>query len=712
MVSFHRSNNLPSPTLRLPSRRRLVRVGQCLLAGLFIGLSSLASQAQPTRKPTENVLTQPGAFSVGCNYWASYAGTHMWRDWRPALIEKDFQQLSENGITVLRVFPLWPDFQPIHRIYSGEGQGKYIGWANGQPLPATGVGASGMSEEQLQHFEVLAGLAQKYKLKLVVGLITGWMSGQLYAPPALEGRDLLTDPEALSWQQKFVTTFVHRLKNQPAILAWDFGNECNVMGKVDNHYQAYLWSALMAGAIRSEDTTRPVVSGMHSLSAADDEPWRIVDQAATTDVLTTHPYSLWTKYASQDGINTMRTILHAAAETRLYADIGGKPALTEETGVMGPMTGGEKEKAAFARTALFSNWAHDCKGTFWWCAYDQLSFAYPPYNYAAVEAELGLIQEDRTPKPVLGELKTFSRFVQQLPFKVLPPRKTEAVCLLTEGQDTWSVAYSSFILAKQAGFDFQFQKAGQELKDAPLYLLPSLKSYAPLYKDAWLQLLEKVKAGATLYMSLDDTYLPTFNGPLGVEVATNAKRRGQLAFAAQLGGDSLRFTTNAERKLVLDPKQTTVLAKEADGNPIFLKAAYGKGSIYLLTFPLEANLTTQTGAFDAGQPAYAAIYREIARPLLAERVLTQPNAFVGVTEHAISASEKVVVLINYSPTEVSTPTRILDGWKVTSSLYGSPPVGNTFTLKPNDALVLTLRRNGTAKATERPADRNAHAAKN
>lgn len=657
--------------------------------GLAIFLNALAVLSSSAQ---EFSLTQPGSFAVGVNYWASHAGTHTWRAWRPDIVEKDFKQLSENGIKVLRVFPLWPDFQPIHNVYSGEGSRKYVAFKNEQPIPLTGPGSDGMSEEQLQHFGVMADLAQKYNLKLIVGLITGWMSGQLYVPPALEGKNILTDAESLVWQQKFVTTFVKRFKNKPAIVAWDFGNECNVMAKVDNHHQAYVWSAMLSGAIKAEDKTRPVVSGMHSLQAENNAPWRIIDQAATTDVLTTHPYSLWTKYASQDQIHSMRTVLHAAAETRLYADIGGKPALTEETGVMGPMTGGEMEKAAFARTALFSNWAYDCKGTFWWCAYDQLSFPYPPYNYASVEAELGLIKEDRTPKPVLNEFKNFSAFLDGLPFKALPERKTEAVCILTEGQDNWSVAYTSFVLAKQAGFDFRFQKAGQELADAPLYLLPSLKGIDPFYKDYWNKLLEKVKGGATLYMSLDDVYLPTFNEPLGINVSTNSKRRGAVSFHAKLGADTLKFKMAAERKIAIDPKQTTVLAREEDGTPVFLKSTYGKGTIYLLTFPLEHNLTTTTGAFDKGSPAYAAIYKHIAQPLIRQRVVQQPNPFIGVTEHNINEKEKVVVMVNYSTEDVTTNAVIKDGWKVSSSLYGSKPSGNTVSIKANDAVVLKLSK--------------------
>ncbi|MBL7858598.1 MAG: cellulase family glycosylhydrolase [Cyclobacteriaceae bacterium] len=650
----------------------------------IIGLCNTALYAQ------DSLLTKPGSFSVGVNYWASHAGTHTWRNWRPDIIEADFKQLSENGIKVLRVFPLWPDFQPIYTVYSGRGFKKYIAFNDGQPIPLSGVGSDGLSEQEMQHFEVMADLAQKYNLKLIVALITGWMSGQLYVPPALEGRNILTDSESLAWQQKFVSSFVKRFKHKPAIIAWDFGNECNEMGTIENHSAAYVWSALLSSTIKAADKTRPVVSGMHSLSADMNASWRIIDQAATTDVLTTHPYSLWTKYASQDAINTMRTILHGAAETRMYADIGGKPALTEETGVMGPMTAGEMEKAAFARTALFSNWAHDCKGTFWWCAYDQKSFTYPPYNYASVEAELGLIKEDRTPKPVMLEMKSFSNFLDKLPFKALPQRKTEAICILTEGQDSWSVAYTSFILAKQAGFDFQFQKAGQELKDAPLYLLPSIKGIDPLFKSDWLKLLDKVKTGATLYISVDDVYLPTFTEPLGLEVSTNIKRRATASFKAKMDSDSLIFSFTAERKIIINPGITTVLAKEEDGNPIFIKSSYGKGVIYFLAFPLEHNLTTTTGAFDKGQPAYSRIYTEIAKPLIEQRILQQSNSSIGTTEHTISEQEKVYILINYNSADITTRLIIKKGWKLGTALYGVMPVSDSLFIKANDALVLSV----------------------
>ena len=63
----------------------------------------------------------PGRFATGVNYWASHAATAMWTDWREDVVDADFVRLAEHGLTVARVFPLWSDFQPIHRLDLGDG---------------------------------------------------------------------------------------------------------------------------------------------------------------------------------------------------------------------------------------------------------------------------------------------------------------------------------------------------------------------------------------------------------------------------------------------------------------------------------------------------------------------------------------------------------------------------------------------------------------
>jgi hypothetical protein len=100
-----------------------------------------------------------------------------------------------------------------------------------------------------------------------------------------------------------------------------------------------------------------------------------------------------------------------------------------------------------------------------------------------------------------------------LPFEKLPQQKKEAVCILTDGQDQWGVAYSysSVILAKQAGFDMEFQHGNQPIKDAQLYLLPSIEGLTLINRKDWLGILDKVKEGAFLYVCTIRVPFPIFS---------------------------------------------------------------------------------------------------------------------------------------------------------------------------------------------------------
>ncbi|MDX9881394.1 MAG: cellulase family glycosylhydrolase [Prolixibacteraceae bacterium] len=644
---------------------------------------------QPLKKRNITV-TESGRYVVGCNYWASHAGTNMWKDWRPDIVEADLKQISESGMRVIRIFPLWPDFQPIVQYYKAGGSLKEVRFKNG-PLPDIGPGKDGLDEIALQHFKEFADMAEKQNIKLIVGLITGWMSGRLFVPPALEGRDILSDPYSLMWQVKFVRNMVQIFKNHPAILAWDLGNECNVMGSVENRESAYTWTALIANTIKAEDADHPLLSGMHGLSSDEKARWRIEDQAELTDVLTTHPYPIFTPFANQDPINTIRPLMHSAAQSRMYADVGGKPCLVEETGILGPFEANEETKSKFLRTILFNNWAYNNHGLLWWCAYDQDLLAFPPYEWNPAERNLGLFRNDRSPKPVADELKNFSKFLDGLPFESLPVRNREAVCILTEGQDQWGVAYTSFILAKQAGFDIEFQKGEQPLKEAPLYLLPSIKDKV-MPRSNWLALLDKVKDGAILYVSYDQGVLSHFIEPAGIEIVSGQDRTAPATFVSNVGTIK-PFSMGAPRKLNLVTKGAKVLATEKDGNPVFTVGSYGKGKIYFLGLPVESGLIRKPGSFTDDSAECWKIYNIVAGEIIKQsRAVTKTDPLVGITEHDLSVNKKIIVLINFGTEDKKVELWVKNEWKITRSLYGSLPEDSYVSMRGNDACVFLIEK--------------------
>jgi len=626
-----------------------------------------------------------GRFKVGCNYWASHAGTNMWRDWQADAVAKDFDRLAADGLEVLRVFPLWPDFQPICALRGGGG--RVVEYRFGEePLPNTDAGRAGLSEEMLGRFGEMVRMAEGRDLKLVVGLLTGWMSGRRYLPPALDHLNPLTDAEAIVWEVRFVREFVRRFKAHPGIAAWDLGNECNCMAGVSRD-QAWAWTAAIAAAIRAEDASRQIISGMHSLAPGRNESWRIQDQAELTDVLTTHPYPPFTAHCGLDPIPTFRANLHATAESRFYGDVGKKPCLCEEIGVLGPTFADDVDATAYLRTQLWSLWAHDCLGLLWWCASDQDKLEHAPYDWCAVERELGLLHSDGTPKPQLAAFAAFRKAVASIHPGPLPPRLNDAVCLLTPQQDQWAVAYSSFCLAKQAGVDIEFQYAdGAPLRDARVYLVPSVTGMENMPRRSWLELAARIEAGATAYISLGDGVISGFTGLTGLRIKSRERRAGDAT--ARFDGHELPAT--GSYRLNLEAMRAQVLAAEDGGNPWFAVAPLGKGRVFLLASPLEFDLADRPGVFHhEDAPGFWRIWERVFATAGTGRAVRKDMLAVGLTEHPLGGTERLVVAINYSPAPVRPSFSLATGWKMGEALRGPAP-SPAVAIPPNDAIVFTV----------------------
>ena len=273
----------------------------------------------------KHIFQQGNKFQIGCNYWASHAGPDMWRDWDAEQVDRDFAVLATYELDCVRVFPTWRDFQPFIRHCGC--MNDTVELRRGE-MPRTGdfEEYSGVDPVMLERFHVLSQLALKHNLKLIVSLVTGWMSGRMFVPQAFEQSRLLTDPAVIHEEVRYVRTLVRSLKNEPAIIAWEPGNESNCMERVSD-IQMWHWFDTICNAIRREDGSRPLLIAVTQLTSTDQESMeRDILIKDPIDQVVMH-YAKTAKNAGLDGI------VCSPLEAGQVHDTCGKEFLTITPGV-------------------------------------------------------------------------------------------------------------------------------------------------------------------------------------------------------------------------------------------------------------------------------------------------------------------------------------------------------------------------------------------
>lgn len=481
----------------------------------------------------------------------------------------------------------------------------------------------------------------------------------MFVPPAMYGKNVITDTEAQFFEQLFIKGFVSRFKNRKEIYAWDLGNECNCMAPVKNRFEAANWTQIIANAIRAEDPSRMIVSGMHGMEF--DTSWTIKDQGEFTDMLTTHPYPFCGKFTRIDEIMSIRTALYPVAQTKLYSEISKKPCMAEEIGTFSPIMCSDERAAEFLRINLLSLWANGACGLMWWCANDQDRLTTFPYSIEMLERELGMFTSDDKAKPVLDEMKHFSEFLDSLSFE-LPPARVDAVCLLSRDQEQWGIAYMTYILAKMSGLNIKFSYVDEEIPDAKLYLLPSVNGINILGRERYNELLEKVSCGADLYMSIDCAYLSGFEKMTGLK-PVDSYEHAEEGFI-ELDGKRIDFSR--VRNLIAEPTGAGVLAKDNKGYPAITVNNYGKGRVLYVNFPVEANLLNKHDAFSLG---FECIYKKLFGEYAKDYPVKSNNEKVLLTYHE-EENGGYAVILNYSDECLSSFVTLNEGYSVEDVIYG------------------------------------------
>lgn len=597
-----------------------------------------------------------GKVVLGANYWASHAATQMWSKWDAAEVEKDLVALEASGMTVLRVFANWAEFQPIveiHTAVKGFDQPRETRmFLSEERRPDTPAGHAGVDERMMARFEAFCDLAQKHNFKLIVCPLTGQMTFRIFVPPSFEGKNVYTDPYCLKWSGRYMKYFVERLKHHPAIAAWEIGNESRIITPTDHHDVPEFWLTYMHDIIRRADPTRPVI-GVDGLELTEDRPWNTSVVASVSDYLATHPYGMWGP-AYIDDFTGIRSAFFCASLTRALNDVGGKPAFVEEHGARRQEQTSQRHLADYMRGMLWNVWDADCRGMLWWCAFDQTGMEIAPYDWKEPCVELGIFHRDRRPYPALESLRAFAAFQKALPFDALPKARPDALFLVSDPD----IVHSCYILAKQAGIHPAFQSAEQSIRDAKFYFLPNAQGRARLTVRNWTALKQKVFEGATLYLSWNDTFLDSLEEVAGIEIDSR-EATGDVQACAFPGFD-LTLGSAVKRRFRALTAET--LGTDKAGNGVFFRNRYGKGTVYTLSVPMEARLYKMAGKY--ATDAYR-VYK-LVRPVT--RLVETGARDVTVTEHCFGGGRCGVVVVNNSPAPYAGTPKLLAKWRVVQAL--------------------------------------------
>lgn len=607
-------------------------------------------------------LLPSGRLALGANYWASHAATEMWRKWDAKSVDEDLRVLAENGFRILRVFPNWADFQPIHACcLSGDDFDKVYEtrmFDSEEPLPDTPCGRAGVDERMVERFEEFCDLAEKRGIRLVVPLLTGQMTFRNYIPPALANRNPFSDPYALMWEGRYIECMVSRLRAKKAIAAWESGNEARILGRSESAFRSEAWLRYVHQAIRLADPSRPVV-GVDGLSVSREEKWPCAMNAALSDYVTTHPYGFWGNVYNDDFLS-VRSLTFAATQTYALEQIAGKPAFIEEHGSRRQEQTSQKGVADYMRGMLWNAWALDCRAMLWWCAYDQTGMAIAPYNWRQPCVELGIFRRDRTPYPAVGVVRKFAALQDGLPFAALPKARTDAVVLATDAD----VVHSSYILARQAGIMPRFANPEEKLPEADCYFLPNAAGRAFLTIERWEDLKSKVRGGATLYISWNDTFLDSIEEVAGVEVAFRESGSGKDV--CDFGDFMVEVPFSVKRRF--NTLAAEALAKNQLGEGVFFRNRYGKGEVYLSIHNFEKTFYAASGKYEGDA------WRVLAKVRPVERLLATGDKNVFVSEHRLGDGRCALVVVNNGGLAYASEPALKSGWRVGRALTDDPAV--------------------------------------
>ncbi|GHF29534.1 hypothetical protein GCM10010218_08380 [Streptomyces mashuensis] len=345
----------------------------------------------------------------GVNYTPSRGWFHHWLDFDPDEIRADLDDIAGLGLDHVRVFPLWPVFQPNRTL---------------------------IRPRALDQLRLLADAAAERGLDVAVDGLQGHLSSFDFVPSwatTWHRRNLFTHEAVVEAQAAYLAALGETLADLPGFLGLTVGNEVNQFSGPPHPdpdrvtpAEAGRWLRRMLDACEAAAPGRLHVHASYDAAWYDGtHPFTPAHSALLGAMTVVHSW-VFNGTAQRYGPRGAATELHAAYLAELakaWAEDPARPVWLQETGAPAPHVPPGRA-AAFTRATLTH--VLDCPdlwGVTWWCSHDvDRSLA----DFPELEYDLGLFTTDRRLKPV-GE--ALARVVREWRAGSFAPARPRRVAL-------------------------------------------------------------------------------------------------------------------------------------------------------------------------------------------------------------------------------------------------------------------------------------------
>ncbi|KAA2250133.1 glycosyl hydrolase [Solihabitans fulvus] len=318
----------------------------------------------------------------GVNYTPSVGWFYHWLDFDLDDVRADLDSIAALGLDHVRVFPLWPVFQPNRALVRPKAVDQLLS---------------------------MVDAAAERGLDVAVDGLQGHLSSFDFRPSwtlTWHRRNMFTDPEVVDGQAHYLRTLTEALRDRPNFLGMTLGNEVNQFSDKPHPDPdpvsaagAESWLRRLLDVCAEADPR-----GFHShceydaVWFQDGHPFTPAQAARIGAATAVHSW-VFNGTAQQYGSNSVATVRHAEYQVELatgWARDPDRPVWLQEVGAPSPHIPVESAADFTGQTLDNALTCGNLWGVTWWCSHDVNRSL---VDFPELEYGLGLLTSGRENKP-------------------------------------------------------------------------------------------------------------------------------------------------------------------------------------------------------------------------------------------------------------------------------------------------------------------------